>query len=171
MARVAQARGTARHEKPATAISQPKGLERNLRNELIASPAIWTSEPRPASPLGRRQGECAMSRRTEWRERYPDQTSLVKSVRVDWGRSYLSGITLSPWHRSVWRDPRRSRAVRSFRRRDLNEHRKHRPNPSRPGSVRIDDCLARGIASASAAFAGSGLPSVRRPARIVRYSE
>ena len=42
MTMVAQARGTARHKKPATAISQPKGLERNLRNELIASPAIGT---------------------------------------------------------------------------------------------------------------------------------
>jgi hypothetical protein len=48
-----QARGTARHKRPATAISQPKGLEKSLRNELIVSPAICTRERRLASPTAR----------------------------------------------------------------------------------------------------------------------
>jgi hypothetical protein len=43
----------------------------------------------PANAGRRRRSEvakaCAMSRRTEWRERYTDQTSLVKSVQVDLG--------------------------------------------------------------------------------------
>jgi len=47
---VAQARGTARQKKPATAISQPKNLEGYLRNELIASPHF-----EPANASGRRR--------------------------------------------------------------------------------------------------------------------
>ena len=46
---------------------------------------------RTLASVAARQGvkACAMSRRTEWRERYADQTSLVKSVRVDLG-SFMS---------------------------------------------------------------------------------
>jgi len=54
MTMVAQARGTARHKKPATAISQPKGLERNLRNALICFSGYHEpSERRLLSPVAR----------------------------------------------------------------------------------------------------------------------
>ena len=135
--------------------------------------AAELSRQQSAGPRGsqRRQSRCYVT------GRYTYQTSLVKNVRVDLARSFPPGINLIPRHRSACTTSAcLSPEFRPFdeailRGKSTNDHRKLGPNPSRPGSVRIYVCLAPGIATASAAFAGSGLPSVRRPARIVRYPE
>jgi len=62
---------------------------------------------------------CAMSRRTERREGYTDQSSLVKSARVDQGSFMSIRDNFESLASINVADPRRSCAAHSFRRRDL----------------------------------------------------
>src|SRR5882724_4233216 len=81
MTRVAQTRGTARHKKLATAISQPKGLERNLRNELIASPVVEPASRRS----GGRQGVCHITMDGMAGNGIPTRLLLLRAFQVDLG--------------------------------------------------------------------------------------